>query len=429
MDEPICDDELGGLFDGSLGRFRVLVLAVSGGADSTALLHLVARWLARSANRRPVVLAATFDHGLRTESGAEAAWVADQARALGLTHRTLVWSGLKPKSGVQAAARKARYDALGVLANDIMGETVPAAVVTAHHLEDQAETVLMRMARGSGLDGLSGMAAVRWLEAGRVAIVRPLLGVGKDRLRATLEAGGLAWREDPSNQDPAFERIQVRRAMTTLAELGVTPQALGLVARRIARGRDAVDDMVVVAEKRVLTLNGGAFARLSRGGFKRLPEEVRVRILARVLFAFGGQDSPPQLSQVEALAGVLDSIGNGLRTTLGGCLVTATRHSLVVHREPGRGMPVIVVGPGERAWWDRRFEVLVAARARRPVRIGGLSEKAAAAAADLVPGLSRVAATTLPSGWINHLRERSGPAPRSEALVHLSFTYPRVLWT
>lgn len=428
MADPIRDDEVEALFGETLRPFSSLLIAVSGGVDSTALMQLIARWReGLGADARPAVLVATFDHGLRKESAAEATWVRERAADLGLEHRVLVWDGAKPRSGVQAAARRARYDALGRLGLEWSGDRRPCAIVTAHHLEDQAETVLMRLARGSGPDGLAGMSPVRWIEPKQLAIMRPLLGVPKARLVATLVAAGADWCEDPSNESRAFERVRMRQAAAVLGEVGIDAASLGLSARRAARARDALNAGVATAESRVLAVNDGAFARLSRAGFARLPEELRVRMLGRVLFAFGGQEEPPQLAQLETLVGELAGAGKGWRTTLGGCLISVVARAIVVHRESGRQpMPAVMVKPGETILWDRRFMVSLPARARHGVRVEGLSVVAARDLARRCAGMPSAAAGTLPVQWENG-RDGSGTGAAAGA-VRVVFTFPRIAW-
>ena len=180
-----------------LGSFRAIVLAVSGGADSTALMHLAARWVLRSPSA-PKLHVASVDHGLRPEAATEAEQVVAQAKALGLGARTLRWEGQKPAAGIQDAARRARYALLLELAievaRDVLGDLPSTAIVTAHTADDQAETVLMRLARGSGVDGLAAMPVVTRVERMSladggmegVALLRPLLAVPRARLVATL---------------------------------------------------------------------------------------------------------------------------------------------------------------------------------------------------------------------------------------------------
>jgi len=210
-----------------------LILAVSGGPDSTALLMLAARW--RKARKYgPRLLAVTVDHGLRRESADEARAVKRLARRLGVPHRTVRWRGKKAQRVSQQAARQARYRLLGGAARAAKARHV----LTAHTLDDQAETVLMRMSRGSGVSGLGAMARASPLPlSGEQAIelVRPLLDVPKARLIATLQHAGIAFVDDASNRDPRFTRTRLREAMPALARAGLDAPALALVARRLRR--------------------------------------------------------------------------------------------------------------------------------------------------------------------------------------------------
>lgn len=431
MPGPIADDELDALLGPVLARFRVLVLAVSGGVDSMALMLLVARWLrARAPDGRPRTVVATFDHGLRPEAAEEAAVVARQAARLGLDHVTLHWEGPKPATGLQDAARTARYRALGDLAREQAGGGGggPFAVVTAHHQADQAETVLMRLARGSGVDGLAGMAQVRWVTPDRFAIVRPLLDTQKQRLEASVVTAGVAWCEDPSNQSSRFERVRMRQAAPALRQIGLCPDVLALTARRLARASAALAEATAAAEARLLLLNGGAFARVSRRGLAALAEDLRVRMLARILFAYGGQSTPPGLAQVEALSENVLRQRSGWRTTLGGCLVGLGPRHLVIHREPGRDpFPILELQPGESRIWDRRFVLAVAPRARAAVEVRALDSAQGREMAAACAGLSPAAAATLPLGWVppgEAQKKTSGRLP----LVQATFIFPRLSW-
>ncbi|MGI9403502.1 MAG: tRNA lysidine(34) synthetase TilS, partial [Hyphomicrobium sp.] len=224
-----------------LQPFRVLILAVSGGADSVAMMHLVASWQQQHGRAGRKIIVATVDHGLRPESGREAQWMADEAHALGLVHETLVWVGGKPETGLQDAAREARYHLLAELSWRLRNDG-PVAIVTAHTQDDQAETFLMRLARGSGLDGLTGMPTTRRLGvAADCKLVRPFLGLPGARLVATLRFRGLNWIEDPSNKQDRFERVRVRNARCDLEQLGLTNEKIALSAQRLERARTALD--------------------------------------------------------------------------------------------------------------------------------------------------------------------------------------------
>ncbi len=199
---PITDVEADAAFAG-FARFDHVVLAVSGGPDSMALMVLAAEWQARVAHSATALSVATVDHGLRAESRREAEHVASEAKRLGLSHSILPWDGAKPRTGLPLAAREARYRLLEEHARSFGAGHV--AIVTAHHLDDQAETLTMRLARGAGIDGLSGMRSERPLyDDSPFVLVRPLLTIGKARLVATLAARGISYADDPSNGDQRY---------------------------------------------------------------------------------------------------------------------------------------------------------------------------------------------------------------------------------
>jgi tRNA(Ile)-lysidine synthase len=400
---PIADDELDKLL-APLSRVESLVLAVSGGADSMALMHLVARWLERGRDSSPEVLVVTVDHGLRPESLREAIWVARQAKKLGLRHETLTWQGEKPSSGIQEAAREARYRLLAERSL-LLAAGRRSAVVTAHHQDDQAETFLMRLARGSGLDGLCGIPHVRVMAGCRSGpvILRPLLGVAKSRLLATLESHGLEWIEDPSNEAALFERVRIRRALPELEKLGITAERISESVGRLQRVRQAIESALSHFEVTVgLDVGRGALARFDRDAYLAGPLELRVRLLARLVEAFGGQAETPRLAKVEALS-VRVERPEWKSSTLGGCVIARHRGELRVMREPGRaGLPELRLEPGERAVWDRRFAVSLSPRQSLPMVVRALGLKGYAELAGLTgraPGLPARAAATLPAFW------------------------------
>ncbi|MGH6679567.1 MAG: tRNA lysidine(34) synthetase TilS, partial [Bradyrhizobium sp.] len=225
-----------------------LVLAVSGGPDSTALMWLMARWR-RSLSRGPRLFAVTIDHGLRPDARREAGEVKRLARELQLPHRTMRWTGPKPKAGVPAAARAARYRLLEAAAQSVGA----SHIVTAHTRDDQAETLLMRLLRGSGITGLAAMARVT--ERGGIALARPLLDVPKSRLIATLNRAKIGFADDPTNRDAGFTRPRLRALLPLLAAEGGDARALARLATRLARADAAVEVLVDGAE-RYLALKG-----------------------------------------------------------------------------------------------------------------------------------------------------------------------------
>jgi tRNA(Ile)-lysidine synthase len=342
-EQAVRDEEASALFRG-LEDLRGLLLAVSGGSDSTALLVIAARWakgLKKRLKRPPKLTAVTIDHGLRPESAREAAAVKRLARRLGVPHLTLRWRGKKPKAGLQEAARNARYRLLAEAAARVGYEHI----LTAHTLDDQAETVLFRLARGSGLTGLAAMAHAAPIPAGgetAIFLIRPLLGVAKERLVATLKAAGIDHSEDPTNRDPRFTRTRLRALMPHLAREGLDARSLSRLALRMRRAEATIEFAV-----------GAARAALAPGPwrergpivfetvqFNGLPAEVALRLLGRAI-VHAGNEGPVELGKLELLYDALRRPRAQLRRTLAGALVTLGDDRLIIERAPARRSPAV----------------------------------------------------------------------------------------
>ena len=314
-----------------------IVLAVSGGPDSVALMWLAARWR-RALTRGPRLIAVTVDHGLRAEAKREALDVKRLARSLDLPHRTLHWTGTKPKSGVPAAARSARYRLLAKAARS-QGAT---HILTAHTRDDQAETLLMRMLRGSGFAGLAAMA--RETERDGVLLARPFLNVSKSQLVATLLKAKLDFADDPSNRDTSFTRPRLRTLMPALAAEGGDSRNLARLASRLARANAAVEVLVDGAQ-RYLALKGSAasYPGFDAKAFAAMPEEIRLRLLLRAIDRVG-HEGPAELGKVEALLLALDrTVAENtkgdrpkLKQTLAGALVSLIDDRIRVEPAPPR---------------------------------------------------------------------------------------------
>jgi tRNA(Ile)-lysidine synthase len=357
---PISAAEAARLF-APLADSPALVLGVSGGPDSMALMWLAARWRQARANG-PRLIAVTVDHGLRPEAAREARAVKAAAGALDLPHRTLRWRGDKPGTGVPEAARSARYRLLAKAARSAGA----SHILTAHTRDDQAETLLMRLLRGSGIAGLAAMAAVSEREG--VLLARPLLDVSKARLIATLKAAGLDFADDPTNRDTAFTRPRLRALMPALAAEGGDARNLARLAARLARANAAIEVLTDGAE-RYLALTGQSEAPIAHPqgqafhakGFTSLPDEIRLRILMRAINRHG-TEGPVELGKAEALLAALDKAllaapdgaldrtfagdGNGgavapakLRQTLAGALVSIGKGWVRIAPAPARRRP------------------------------------------------------------------------------------------
>lgn len=335
-DTPLSAAEADALFAGLADR-PALVLAVSGGPDSTALLVLAARWRARLTSG-PQLHAVTIDHGLRKESAKEAAAVAGLAKKLGVGHRVLRWTGRKPQAGLQKAAREARYRLLAKEAD----RAAARLIVTAHTLDDQAETVLFRLARGSGLAGLGAMTAISPLPGDHpteVVLLRPFLGVPKARLVATLRKEKIAFADDPSNRDPRFARPRLREVMPALEREGLSAERLALLSQRLRRADAAIEEVVARAIHAVSLSAWGEEARVQLDPERlfALPEEVVLRLMGRAI-ARVGNEGPVELAKLESLCAaiVAERQSTGLRRTLAGALVILGRGRLVIERAPAR---------------------------------------------------------------------------------------------
>jgi tRNA(Ile)-lysidine synthase len=345
---PVSASEANALFC-PFAQKPALVLAVSGGPDSTALLYLVAQWR-RTLKKGPALLAVTIDHGLRPESAREARAVQRLARMLGVPHRIRRWKGVKPQTSLQEAARAVRYRLLAQAARSIGAD----CVVTAHTLDDQAETVLFRMARGSGVTGLCGMRKVVPLPCSercgavteqQIWVVRPLLELRKARLIATLARANIPYAEDASNRDVRFARARWRELMPSLAREGLDAEKIALLARRLMRADAALEASVdrAVAELDVQSAPNAPMV-LDAARFLALPAEIGIRLLGRAI-AQRGYEGALRLGQVEALHAAIASAEVSLRRTLAGALITLHGSKLVIDRAPPRRRRRIVARP------------------------------------------------------------------------------------
>ena len=307
---------MAGRFDdalaGGLAARRHVLLAISGGPDSTALLLAAHEWASRRA-QAPTLSAATIDHGLRAESAAEAAAVAGICAELGLPHAVLSWVGPKPKTRVQERAREVRRKLLAEHAARIGAD----AVALAHHRDDQAETVLFRLARGSGVAGMAGMAAITSVDG--VEFVRPLLDLDKDDLVALCTTRGIPFSRDPSNEDCAYARVRFRALTPRLAAEGLDAATLARFARRAARAETAV---AAFAQARAACWDGED----ARALFAE-PEEIALRLLGEKLTTAGAK--PLRLETLERLTENLRAAaaaGRAHRANVGGLAVSLDVH-------------------------------------------------------------------------------------------------------
>jgi tRNA(Ile)-lysidine synthase len=388
-------------------------VAVSGGGDSTALLLLAHAW-ARAEGR--LVEAVTVDHGLREESRAEAEAVARRAAALGVRHALLAWDAGDGRGNLQARARAARRR---LIADWARGRGI-AAVALGHTLDDQAETVLQRLARGSGVDGLAAMAPVT--EAEGILWLRPFLGLRRDALRAWLAAEGEAWAEDPGNADRRYQRVRAREALAALAPIGLTPERLAATAARMAGARVALEaDTAALAAAACVADDGFGETGFDPAPLGRAPREIALRLMAEVLGWVAGAPYRPRLVRLAAAldAVIAGRVGAGL--TLHGCVLRLRGGRVVVRREPARAGPPVPAAPG--ALWDGRWRLEAVPAGARMAVIAAAGEAALGAAAWRETGAARETLLATPALW------QLGAVGRPEGLVQAPLIVAGGGWT
>lgn len=374
---PLQDEEVGGLL-APLSCVARVAVGVSGGPDSLALLFMLSGWQAAGGSRR--VFAFTVDHGLRPEAGDEAEYVAAVCKALAINHETLIWAGPKPSAGIQAAARDARKALLAGAARRVGAQ----AIALAHHRDDQAETFLLRLARGSGVYGLGAMRGETDWEGLRV--VRPLLDVPKSRLIETLRKAGIGWREDPSNEDERYARVRIRKLLPALEREGLTAERLSQTASRLARAADALDVWVSNVLGASAVVHPAGPVKLPVAALDNVPDEIRYRAISRILRFVGGNDYAPRYEKLRRLCDDLFS-GRCDKATLSGVVLRRDGDRLCCWREIGRqGIAAIDLKGPDRQVWDGRFFVEVPGQAS--VRVAALGKG----------GLARLDLET-PDGW------------------------------
>lgn len=325
-----------------------IAVAVSGGGDSMALALLIHEWTQARGGK---IVALTVDHGLRPDSTAEARRVHDLLSQRGIEHHILTWTGDKPATHIQEEARQARYALL--LAACARQNITTLAL--AHNIEDQAETFWMRLAHGSGLDGLAGMAESQVSDG--IRIIRPLLSFSRARLRETCRAYGLEWIEDPSNTNARFLRPRLRAFENVLAGEGLTPQRLFRTAQKLESARAALEEMAARAFALCVQEYEEGYARLDVAAWLAWPRDLRLRVLSSVLRRVYPQDYAAGYDALEALCTAMEGDHFSGRTLAGCEIFPQGEKNIFVCREATAMEPRKPTVSG--AIWDRRFRVHV----------------------------------------------------------------------
>lgn len=318
-----------------------LGLAVSGGSDSMAMLHLFAR---HAAEAQYQLEAATVDHGLRPEAAEEAQFVASICNGLDIAHQTLPWTGWNGTGNVQAQARAARYTLLAEWARDRGLD----CVLIAHTQDDVAETFLMRLARGSGLDGLAAME--KMFTRNGVTFARPLIQLEREMLRRHLRRHGYEWRDDPSNEDRRYQRVRARDALKALQPMGIDTGQLVSAAYDLALAKNALKMMVWECADKIVVLDGGDIV-LPRSDHLALSPEISRRLLSSVLQWQGGTEYPPR---ADSWIELNIAVHAQKRHTLNGCLISGTQEEIRIAREYSA---VTEVSCATTEIWDGRWSL------------------------------------------------------------------------
>lgn len=377
--KPVCADEFAALLSGMNSASRVAV-AVSGGPDSMALAICLQRW---ATTHNAEILALIVDHGLRPESERESRETKDRLAQLGLPAEILQWKHPPIITRLHATARKARYNLL-VEACQRHGMK---DLLLAHQREDQAETILMRLAKGSGVDGLAGIKAQTMM--GDVRILRPFLSIPRRRLIVTCETAGVAFITDPSNQSSKFARGRLRRVMPLLEDEGLTVERLVELASRAAEAREALDyytkEFLRVSSQRDVA---GAI-RIDLDRLRAVPRAIAARALTAALQNIHMDDYPPEQASLNRL---LDAVLNHEEMpvcTLHGCLIGKTDNQATLMREVSAITDEKSVEPGKTVIWDGRWGLQFGADLENSYTVRPLGHPAHELLDNLAPDLRR----------------------------------------
>jgi tRNA(Ile)-lysidine synthase len=326
-----------------------LAVGLSGGPDSMVLAECAQAW---AAARAGTLTALTVDHGLRPESASEARMVASWCADRHIAHEILVWQGDKPEKGIQAAARDARY---GLLADGCRRNGCTELLV-GHTENDQAETFLLRMSRGSGLDGLAAMPLVSFRDGLR--LIRPLLTASRGRIAATVAARSLTPVTDPGNADRRYARVRLRQTVADLEFRGISARTIAGAARIFGNLRAARETAIGTLAQEIATVHPEGYAELARSALIAADPYIARGLVSALILAVGGQDYPPRRERLDRLMGHMLGATLFRPRTLGNCVIGLRREFFVIRREYRTIRHISPVIAGQCVIWDGRFEII-----------------------------------------------------------------------
>jgi len=392
VNAPIGAEEFSALMRGFAPFSKKIALAVSGGPDSMALAYCVQKW------GKADCIAFIVEHGLREESATEAKEVKKRLHKLGVSAEILTWRHGEIRSRLHEVAREARYRLL----IDACKKHGVKDLLMAHQAEDQAETVLMRLAKGTGIDGLAGIPPQSRRDD--IRILRPLLSFSKNRLIATCKKARIQTVTDPSNAKAKYARGRLRKIMPLLDKEGLTIERLTALSNRAREAKDALDGATHDFLNKSAHIEIGGFVLLDREALRSIPRAIAMRALGACLRFVHEGEHPPDY---DSLASVVDMLlgESGKTRTIHGCMISPSEKQVTILREPAAAKEEIPIGPRQTVLWDKRWLVTASAKAS-PGTIRALGNPPHEILDALAPGLrkqipqGRIRAS-LPAIWKN----------------------------
>ena len=341
---PLTDSRICGLFSSYINHDRI-ALAVSGGRDSMALMYLVYRWKAHLALNIEIEVL-TVNHNLRKAAEDECGFVQKIAKNYGFKHKVLIWEHEHVETSIQEKARKARYQ----LMLDYAREENIDTILTAHTSDDNIETFIMRLAKGSGLNGLKSINEIRHEDG--IRIDRPLLSLSRSLTTEILRSTGNEWVDDPTNEDERFERVKIRNNISSLSSFNISSGNLTKTIQRLTRAHESISFFTNLVSQELVELSELGHADVKLDKLRNYPKEIILRVLAKALTDING--GTVSLSSLEAVFAEL--IKTERCKTLNGCQIIPQKNKYVIVRE-NRGISPAEIKINERISWDGRFDV------------------------------------------------------------------------
>ena len=341
---PLTDVKVCGLFSSYINHDKI-ALAVSGGRDSMALMCLVYRWKAHLALNIEIEVL-TVNHNLRKTAEDECRFVKKIAKDYGFRHKELTWEHENIETSIQEKARNARYQ----LMLDYVREENIDTILTAHTSDDNIETFIMRLAKGSGLDGLKSINEIRYEDG--IQIVRPLLSLSRSLTTEILRSTGNEWVDDPTNEDESFERVKIRNNISSLSSFNMSSDNLTKTIQRLARAHESIRFFTNLVSQELVELSELGHADVNFDKLRNYPKEIILRVLAKALTDING--GTVSLSSLETV--FTELIKTERSKTLNGCQIIPQKDKYLIVRE-NRGISPVEIKINERISWDGRFDV------------------------------------------------------------------------